>query len=87
MLIVYNKTMKDVRAEVKVSQFRQHLFEWLDASRTRTITIVRGKERYRLVAEPARKPLGSAAPLPGLAKSPEALPEFSPAEWRSDGLS
>lgn len=79
--------MNHVHTIIKVSTFRKHLFAYLDQCQNEAIVIERGKERFRLIPEPTRKPIGCSAPLPGMATAPEALVEFSPAQWSGDDFS
>lgn len=74
---------------VKATSFRQNLFQYMEECYQTGLPIVieRGRERFVLKPQGARKPIGSVAPRPWIAPCLAGLPAFSPAEWVPDDLS
>lgn len=74
---------------VKASKFRQNLFHYLDHCRDTgaAVHIQRGKDRFRLVPEGMKKPIGSGTVRLGVADDLETLPEYSPAVWEPRDIS
>ena len=74
---------------VKATAFRQNLFQYMEEcyQTASSLVIERGRERFVLKPQGARKPIGSVAPRPWIAPDLAGLPTFSPAEWVPDDLS
>ncbi len=74
---------------VKATVFRQNLFRYMEECyRTGSPLIIeRGRERFLLKPQGARKPVGSVALRPWIAPDLDILPAFSPSEGAPDELS
>ncbi len=74
---------------VKATAFRQNLFRYMEEcyQTGSSLVIERGRERFVLKPQGARKPVGSVAPRPWIAPDLDSLPTISPAEWAPDDLS
>ena len=74
---------------IKATVFRQNLFHYMEECyRTASpLVIERGRERFLLKPQGARKPVGSVAPRSWIAPDLDNLPAFSPSEWVPDDLS